>query len=75
MLDANVLKKHGMNKDRMEDPLFVFQCLLPVCNPKELGIPNDSRMPFFTEQASTFTNIYAAALRGREEGMDTNGKA
>ena len=44
----------------MEEPLFFFQCLLPVCNPKESGIPNDGRMPFFTE-ASTFTNIYAAA--------------
>ena len=60
MLDANVLKKHGMNKDRMVDPMFFFQCLLPVCNPKESGIPGDGRMPYFTE-ASAFTNIYAAA--------------
>ena len=57
----------------MEEPLFFFQCLLPVCNPKESGIPNDGRMPSLRKQVLSQTSMLL--LRGREEGMDTNGKA
>ena len=57
-LDVEMLKMHGMNKDRMADPLFFLQLLLPICDPKKSGIPDDKRMPYFT-QVERFTNLYA----------------
>ena len=63
-LDADVLRKHGLTADRMaKDPFFFFQLLFPICNPKQSGIKDDHRMPYFTH-ASTCTNIYATAQGG-----------
>ena len=59
-LDASVLLKHGLDSNRMkDDPLFFYQLLFPICDPKQSGIANDLRMPYFTI-STMCTNIYAA---------------
>jgi hypothetical protein len=46
-LDTNVLRKHGLNADRMRnDPLFFYQLLFPFCAPSDSGVADDHRMPF-----------------------------
>ena len=63
-LDIDVLKKHGLTKERLEkDPLFFFQLLLPICNPKLSGIEGDDRIPYFTH-VRTCTNMYAVGQKG-----------
>ena len=66
-LDADAMKKMGMNKSRMNEPLFFLQLLLPIHNPKNSGIQDDGRMPFFTV-ASSCTNIYALVEGGKGGG-------
>lgn len=57
-LDVNVLKKHGMTIERLRDPAFFLQLLLPFCNPNESGLADDHRMPYFSH-AAVCTNVYA----------------
>lgn len=59
-LDVDILLKHGLNADRMkDDPLFFYQMLFPICDPKHTGLTADNRMPYFST-AAVCTNIYAA---------------
>ena len=51
----------------MNEPLFFLQLLLPIHNPKNSGIQDDGRMPFFTV-ASSCTNIYALVEGGKGGG-------
>ncbi len=62
-LDVVVLKLLGMNKDRLDDPLFFYQLLFPLCEPSKSGIAGDKRMPYHTQTAA-YTNIYAATEGG-----------
>ena len=50
-LDATMLKKMGLTKERMTmgDALFFYQLLLPIYHPSKSGIPNDPRSPFYSE--------------------------
>ena len=62
-LDVEVLKKLGMNSDRicdedaLPDALFFFQLLLPMCNPAMSGIDSDPRKAFYTE-VTRCSNLY-----------------
>jgi hypothetical protein len=59
-LDSDVLRKHGLTKERMmNDALFFYQLLFPIADPKHSGVASDGRMPYFT-YAAVFTNVYAA---------------
>jgi len=67
-LDANILRKHGCDADRVRDnPLFFYQLLFPFSPPESSGIEDDSRMPYFSNVA-IFTNIYAS-ISGGGSGM------
>jgi hypothetical protein len=67
-LDANILRKHGCDADRVrDDPLFFYQLLFPFCPPESSGIEDDSRMPYHSHVA-IFTNIYAS-ISGGGSGM------
>ena len=59
-LDADVLRRLGLTKQRMvdADALFFLQLILPICNPAYSGIDNDPRQPFYTE-VLRFSNLYA----------------
>lgn len=58
-LDASILRKHGLNSERMRhDPLFFYQLLFPFCSPSDSGVANDARMPFYSN-VSVCTNMYA----------------
>ena len=61
-LDVDILKKHGLDATRMHngDPLFFYQMLFPICDPKRSSVDNDGRMPYFSV-ASICTNVYAVA--------------
>ena len=56
-LDANLLRKLGLTKKRMEetDALFFYQLLLPICDPSKSGVEGDPRKPYYTE-VERFTN-------------------
>lgn len=56
-LDADILKKLGLNKSRMEstDALFFLQLILPICNPALSGIKDDPRMSYYHD-VETHTN-------------------
>ena len=60
-LDGNILRAHGLTKERMlsSAPLFFFQLLLPICDPRRSGIDNDTRLPYYTE-VERFTNMSKA---------------
>jgi hypothetical protein len=58
VLDVNKLKKFGINKHSMHNPLVWYQLILPICDPEKSGIEEDGRMPFYTT-ARQCTNIYA----------------
>ena len=63
-LDVDVLKRHGINKHKVKNsPLAFLQLLLPICDPKQSGIPDDGRMPFVTD-ARQYTNTYATTDKG-----------
>ncbi len=67
-LDVNILRKHGLMKDRMtNDALFFYQLLFPIVDPKNSGVDGDVRMPYFTT-AAVYTNVYAATS-GAGAGM------
>ncbi len=58
-LDANVLRKHGLNAEQMRhDPLFFYQLLFPFCAPSDSGVAEEHHMPFYSN-VSVFTNMYA----------------
>jgi hypothetical protein len=59
-LDADVLRKLGLTKKRMDekDALFFFQSILHICKPGNSGIDGDPRRSFYSE-AETFSNLYA----------------
>ena len=62
--DVDVLKRHGINKHKVKNsPLAFLQLLLPICDPKQSGIPDDGRMPFVTD-ARQYTNTYATTDKG-----------
>ena len=63
-LDAELLKKMGLTKERMEegDALFFYQLLLPMCNPKYSGIKDDPRQSFYLD-VSNQSNRYAIVDR------------
>ena len=62
-LDYALLQKMGLTKKRLEnhDALFFWQLLFPICDPKRSGIPDDPRLPFYTE-VERWTTKYAATL-------------
>jgi len=58
-LDINVLRKHGLNAERMRhNPLFFYQLLFPFCAPSDSGVADNHRMPNYSN-VSVFTNMYA----------------
>ena len=59
-LDAVILEKMGLNKNRMGlngevDALFFLQLILPICNPQLSGIKDDPRKSYYQE-AERHTN-------------------
>jgi hypothetical protein len=76
-LDANKLRAHGLTKERMDDPLFFYQLLAPICDPKKSGIkvmdvPCDGRQALYTN-INSWSNSYAA-LKGLTNGYGHNFK-
>ena len=65
-LDATLLKKLGLTKQRMVecDALFFYQLLLPIADPSMSGIKDDPRMGYYEEVASN-TNVYAFGPKNR----------
>ena len=54
-----MLRKHGLNAEQMcHDPLFFYQLLFPFCAPSDSGVPDDHRMPCYSN-VSVFPNMYA----------------
>ena len=62
-LDSEVLQSLGLNRERMVfgDALFFYQLLLPICNPKKSGIPNDPRHAFYSN-VTNYSNLYACSI-------------
>ena len=62
-LDYDLLKKMGLTKSRLlsHDALFFWQLLFPICDPALSGIPNDPRLPFYSE-VERWSMSYAASL-------------
>ena len=62
LLDGELLKKHGLVKEKIEqcDALFFFFLILPQCDIEkgDSGVEGDTRKPFYSE-ARKFTNKYA----------------
>ena len=60
MLDADILKKLGLNAKRMKkmDVLFFLQVLLPIGDTSKSGVKDDPRMNFFLE-VEKHTQFYA----------------
>ena len=65
-LDADVLKRLGLTKQRIEncDALFFYQLLLPIVDPAHSGIKDDPRIGFY-EEVATHTNVYAMGNKNR----------
>jgi hypothetical protein len=68
-LDADVLRKLGMTKKRMDekDALFFYQLILPICKPSNSGIEGALGMRFTvrSKHSQTFTRsnvVWAAAM-------------
>jgi len=59
-LDADLLKKMGLTRERMvaKDALFFIQLLFPLHDPKHSGIEDDPRQNYY-EYVAMCTNIYA----------------
>lgn len=58
-LDVNCLKKHGLTPTWLQNnPMFFYQMLFPLCDPSELGVVDDHRMPYFSN-VTVFINMYA----------------
>jgi hypothetical protein len=64
----DILKKHGLNATWMkDDPLFLYQMLFPITDPKHTSIQGNGRTSYFS-MALVCTNVYAAA-RGAGSGV------
>jgi hypothetical protein len=66
-LDADVLKKLGLTKRRMQerDALFFLQLILPICNPALSGIENDPRISYYHDvEMHTNSTKFASGLGG-----------
>ena len=66
-LDAELLKKMGLTRKRMEenDALFFLQLLLPIANPTKSAIENDPRQPFYSD-VQYYTTVYVMGpMRGQ----------
>ena len=66
-LDADVLKKLGLNKRRMHDTdaLFFLQLILPICNPAKSGIEDDPRISYYHDvETHTNSTKFATGLGG-----------
>jgi hypothetical protein len=63
-MDKVKLTKLGLTKERMDvgdgrpDALFWYQLILPMCDPKQSGVPGDGRKAFYTE-VEWMSNCYA----------------
>jgi hypothetical protein len=63
-MDKEKLTKLGLTKERMDcgdgrpDALFWYQLILPMCDPKQSGVPGDGRKAFYTE-VEWMSNVYA----------------
>ena len=66
LLDAELLRKLGMSRTRLttKDALFFFQLLCPIASPRDNGIDDDPRMPYY-EKIAEWTDRYAVLFRGR----------
>jgi hypothetical protein len=62
-LDYDLLKLMGLNKARLEkhDAFFFWQLLFPICNPAKSGIPDNPRMPFYSN-VEAWSQKYAAHM-------------
>lgn len=71
-LDASLLEKMGLTKERMVngDILFFLQLILPICDPKKSGIDDDPRKSYFID-CCKHTNKYAHDVKDRD-GMYNN---
>jgi hypothetical protein len=58
-LDCDLLERLGLTKERMkkEDALFFHQLLLPMCDPKMLGINGDPRKGFYSKVEFTLSKL------------------
>ena len=60
-LDADILRKLGLTKGRIEmrDSLFFYQLILPICNTQRSGIHSDPRKSYYCD-VEKFTNMSKA---------------
>lgn len=58
-LDKELLECLGLTAERMRKPdaLFFFQLILPICDPKNSGIPLDPRKGFYSD-ITHLSNLY-----------------
>ena len=63
-LDRGMLLKLGLTKERMKDPLFFYQLLLPLCDTghDDHKIDNDLRTPFYSK-VEHYSIMYRAQLK------------
>ena len=63
-LDADKLKKYGLDKNRIQnrDALFFYQLLLPLCDAEKSGIVDDKRKSYYSA-CETHSNIYASKIK------------
>lgn len=50
--------KRGGDESQPDALAFFHRLLLPICDPKKLGILGDERLPVYTE-VECFSNLYA----------------
>ena len=62
-LDYSLLKHMGLTKRRLlnHDALFFWQLLFPMCDPSKSGIPNDPRLPFYSN-VEKWSQKYTATM-------------
>ena len=66
-LDANVLKKLGLTKSRMQstDALFFLQLILPICNTEFSGVKDDPRISYYHDvETHTNSTKFASGMGG-----------
>ena len=66
LLDGELLRKLGLNKERMikKDTLWFWQLLFPIANPAENEIQHDPRLPYY-EEVGEFSNLYLVMVKNR----------
>jgi hypothetical protein len=73
-LDYELLKKMGLTKSRLLsiDAFCFWQLLFPICVPALSGIPDDPRLPFYSE-VERWSNSYGVLMGlGGHMGMISN---